>query len=66
MTDVDEEDMAWVLWFWEVGFCDAPAESGGSGVVDDAEGVEPCDGGCILYGAPLYICVPAGDGDNDV
>ena len=66
MTDIDKENMSGILWFGEVGFCYPPAEGGSGGVVDDTKGVETGDGSSVLDGAPLNVCVPAGDGDDDI
>jgi hypothetical protein len=63
---VDKDDVSWVFWVWEIGFCDAIAEGDGGGVVDDTEGVETCDGSCVEDGSSLYIGIPAWDGDDDV
>ena len=56
MANIDEEDVARVLWYWEVCLGDAPAEGGGGGIVDDTEGVETRNGSSILYGTPLNNC----------
>ena len=66
MTNIDKEDVTWVLWFWEVRFGYSPVESGGGGIVDDAEGVETGDGGGVLDGSALCVGVPSGHGDDDV
>ena len=66
VADIDECDVAGVLWVWEIRFGDSIAEGDGGRVIDETEAVETGDGGGVEDGAALDIRVPARDGDNDV
>src|ERR1700733_4271645 len=66
MTDVNKGDVPRVIGIGEIGFGDTVSQCDSGCVIDETECVQTGDGSGIKHSPPLDVCVPSGNGDDNV